>query len=546
MPTHQVNLDSLIRREPFDSDQDESVADYSPRFKAGELHHTHTFFRLLRKPDFQRETSNWTPTLITEFVRTFLDGGLIPSIIIWQSQNTNRVFIVDGAHRVSALIAWVNDDYGDGEISRKAWAYDVPAAQAALHRKTKALIDNQIGSYAQLNDIGANPENTEDLLKRRRGAAIALKQLEMQTVKGDSSNAEKSFFRINSSAVAIDDTELAMIKGRKKPNAIATRALISAGKGFKYWKDFPNASQIEEAAAKGYKLLFGEIIDIGPQSPDIPRAGQPYSSEAFKMVLDIVNIFNSVTPAMWTYKETGKKPPTVPQLADDPDGTTTLQFLEKVVSVAQLAAGAPDHSGCLGLEQAVYAYGSTGKVSPAAYIASLKFAVELEQNNKRLDFSAIRKDFEEFLVRHKIFINALTHSKGSRTRPLESIVRMYNIVFDALSKGLASDEGIIAALIQEPSLKDLKVPIVEEVEPAKKRFSKTVVKTKVVNDILLSRPKCTVCGARLPPSSRSKDHKIKQDDGGLGELENLDFTHPYCNASKDAIEKRFALIGGKP
>ena len=153
MPTHQVNLDSLIRREPFDSSSDASVLGHDPLFKLDELHRTKMYFRLLRKPDFQRETANWPPSMIVDFVRTFLDNGLIPSIIIWHSKATNNVFVIDGSHRVSALIAWVNDDYGNGEISASAWGHAVPPEQARLHTVTKRLMDETIGSYAQLYDF---------------------------------------------------------------------------------------------------------------------------------------------------------------------------------------------------------------------------------------------------------------------------------------------------------------------------------------------------------------------------------------------------------
>jgi len=41
---------------------------------------------------------------------------LIPAIILWNSGR--YIFTIDGAHRLSALIAWVLDDYGDGIISQ--------------------------------------------------------------------------------------------------------------------------------------------------------------------------------------------------------------------------------------------------------------------------------------------------------------------------------------------------------------------------------------------------------------------------------------------
>lgn len=524
MPTHQVNLDALIKREPMDSATDSSVLGHDPLFKLEELHHSKMYFRLLRKPDFQRETANWSPSMIEEFVRTFLDNGLIPAIIIWHSKATNNVFVIDGAHRVSALIAWVNDDYGAGEISNKAWDHAVPPAQAKLHKETKRLIDEGIGSYAQLYDFGLNPEKTDDPVKRRRGKAIATMQLYIQKVEGDADVAEGSFYKINSNSVAIDDTELDMIRARRKPNAIAVRALLSKGKGFKYWEGFGNAKEIEKAAAKGFDLLFGETFDFGPSSPDLPRAGQPYSSDAFKMVLDLVNMFNGVTPSMWSHKaksksSKGKKTvPAATPLPDDTDGSTTLKFLQTIIDNAQIALGGPDCPGSLGLDQGVYAYGGTGRVHSAAYLASLLFAKDLGQNKQMTDFSVVRKDFEDFLVRHKVFLNILSGTRGGRTKPLQPILQMYREVLRMMLDGERSDDKIVAQLQSHPILSDLTTPVPPEGDTTRKKFSKSVVSTKLVQETLAGRRPCTVCGARLPPYCRSKDHETKQAEGGLGDL----------------------------
>jgi hypothetical protein len=48
MPTHQVNLDSLIIRQPFESVSDASVMGTDPLFKLEELQRTKMYFVLLR------------------------------------------------------------------------------------------------------------------------------------------------------------------------------------------------------------------------------------------------------------------------------------------------------------------------------------------------------------------------------------------------------------------------------------------------------------------------------------------------------------------
>jgi len=66
----------------------------------------------LRKPDFQRETNHWSPEQVVTFIASFLDDELIPSLILWYSPS--YIFVIDGGHRLSALRAWMNDDYGIG------------------------------------------------------------------------------------------------------------------------------------------------------------------------------------------------------------------------------------------------------------------------------------------------------------------------------------------------------------------------------------------------------------------------------------------------
>lgn len=98
---------------------------------------------------------------------------------------------------------------------------------------------------------------------------------------------------------------------------------------------------------------------------------------------------------------------------------------------------------------------------------------------------------------------------------------MFRIIFDSLKTNYSiSDEEIVIKLQSEPKLKDIKTPIpASEKEPITKKFSRSVVRAKVVEDTLKSRAPCTVCGARLSPSFRSKDHKTKEADGGMGNIE---------------------------
>ena len=117
-----VNLDALLPRADLVT-RGESAGDV-PALSVLGLSPKGFLYPVLRKPDFQRETSNWSPEQVTDLVATFVGGDLIPAIILWRSGP--HVFVIDGAHRLSAIIAWLHDDYGDGEKSRRYFQGSIP------------------------------------------------------------------------------------------------------------------------------------------------------------------------------------------------------------------------------------------------------------------------------------------------------------------------------------------------------------------------------------------------------------------------------------
>ena len=85
----RVNLDAIIPRDDFD---ETVAASRSPgtrkdKLSVGDLVLGEFFFGALRKPDFQRETSEWDPLKIVSLIESFLAGDLIPAVILWQSKN---------------------------------------------------------------------------------------------------------------------------------------------------------------------------------------------------------------------------------------------------------------------------------------------------------------------------------------------------------------------------------------------------------------------------------------------------------------------------
>jgi len=530
MPTQLVNLDAMIPREDFEERESANLSGSRRtimEIRVEDLELGRPLFAALRKPDFQRVTANWSPEKVADFINSFINEEFVPSLIMWESNLNGKLFVIDGAHRLSALMAWVNNDYGNGSISKKLFGDEgISEAQKRYARQTSQLIE-KIGPYAELKIYAQKPEtapSTETLIKARK---LFTSKLDLQWVGGDAATAERSFFKINISATMIDDTELAILKARKLPNAIATRALIHAGRGHKFWVDFDDAKQkeIEALALKAHEVLFKPILEDPITTTELPVAGGSYSSQSFRMLIDLVNMVNGVTPRMWMESNKRVKAKTTERLPEDTSGDETIRFLKEVNKAASLISGREAKS--LGLHPVVYFYGANGLFQPAALLAAIKFFSGLGHSNLLIDFTDQRHEFEEFLVHHRHYINQLAKSKGSRTRPVDSLVALYEIVLREVKKG-SDHSQIVKALKEDERLKDLE-DIRDEDRPRKK-FSKEVRSAAYLKSAVEGPIRCDICRARMRSKTISADHRIRVEDGGLGTADNLQLTHFFCNS----------------
>lgn len=252
-----VNLDAMILREDF-ALQGEIT---SPTFDSISAISVQNFLPgsfiapVLRKPDFQRETNHWTPEQVVSLLECFISGDLIPSVILWRSPM--YLFVIDGGHRLSVLRAWIEDDYGDGPTSKKFFGDDaIPKEQKLAAKKTRDLISEKIGSWQQFQSLAhsSNPSK-EDLIKIN---TVNTRGLPIQWVQGNAEKAESSFFKINTKGTPLDEIEELLLRNRKKPIAIASRAVIRYGMGHKYWSAFSNqiGLQVEQLAKELHTTLF--------------------------------------------------------------------------------------------------------------------------------------------------------------------------------------------------------------------------------------------------------------------------------------------------
>lgn len=355
MAANAVNLDALIPREDLAVGEG-VVTGAQGDLKIGLIHLRDKFFAgTLRKPEFQRETVQWSPAKIVELISALLDSQLIPAVILWHAGQHN--FVVDGAHRLSAVLAWIYNDYGDGDRSIKLFGPNIPPEQLALANKTRALVEKKIGRFARF-DAGVDFPETVTELQRARITNMSVAHFAAQWVPAVTAKAaEDSFFKINDAATPLDATEKRILQSRAAASAIAARGISHGGKGYSYWRDFDAEvrAEIEALSERIFGLLYKPPLADGPiDTLDVPVAGRGYSVLPF--VFDLVNTINDPKVADSTGKGTKDK------LTPDVDGGQTVRYLKSVLKTVLRITGKEPTS--LGLHPVVYFYTKRGDVLP--------------------------------------------------------------------------------------------------------------------------------------------------------------------------------------
>lgn len=506
-----VNLDALIVREDF-----EVIGVHNPDYSLNctldlnKLRRGEFFYSVLRKPDFQRETNEWSIGTVVELIESFLEGDLIPSVILWKNGD-NVIFALDGAHRLSALIAWVCDDYGDGEISRKFYNNIIPDEQIKIAQKTRKWVKRVIGTYLDHCDALVYPEKyNERIIKRAK--ALGSLALDLQWVRGDASKAEIAYFKINKKSCKINAVEMQILLSRRTPNAIAARAIMRAGNGHKYWSKFTKENQlkIEDIAVEINHILFEpQIGDRKIITLELPMGGINYSNSGLAVV------FNSINVIMGERID----------ILDD-TGEMTINVLMRCRKVLEILNSNKTYS--LGLHPAVYFYSQrTGGYQISCFMAMLDFILYLQEENLFMEFTRVREKFEEMMVQYYYFIEQTISKYGSGGKSYRHISDLYQLILELIRK----DKDIDSVAKEITNTKGFRYIRYEkkEVEKVGLNFSNTDKNQAFMKQAIEATMKCPICEGYIHRNAMSCDHVIRKCDGGEGVAENAQITHPYCN-----------------
>ncbi len=506
----KVNLDALIPREDFEVEENQNPGKKKETISIEDIKSNSFFFMNVRKPDFQRETNEWDEKKIAQFIKSFVEGDLIPAIILWRS-SSGYLFVIDGSHRLSSLAAWVNNDYGDDSISKMFYDRVIPDEQIEIAEKTRKLVNTTVGPYEDFKLALTHPDKVkpEIVSNAKNLGALAI---QLQWVEGDASKAENSFFKINQQAAPIDKTELKLLKTRRYPNSIAARAIIRSGKGHKYWSKFSKdiQTEIQRLAKQINEILFTPKLNIPIKTLDIPIGGKVYAAASLPLILDFINISNNINIKTVSIDETGEG---------------TIKILKRTLKIARLINS--NHPSSLGLHPVIYFYSKDGRHKTALFYSITRFVVELEKRNKLNEFIKARKGLENIIWNFDYLLQQINRKYRSG---LKSSLYISNFLFDCIELLNQSKSEIetINELIKN-KYEYLTLEKNEYEETTSKDFNTNKKSAVYIKDAIESAPKCKICGGLIHRNSISIDHIKRKEDGGLGEIDNGQLTHPYCN-----------------
>ncbi|SFD61587.1 GmrSD restriction endonuclease domain-containing protein [Pseudoalteromonas denitrificans] len=511
-----VNLDAMFGREDF-ACEDNGLTSYDKIDKIS-VRSLKSFARVLKKPDFQRETNHWTPHQVAYLLECYVTGDLIPSVILWQS-NSN-IFVIDGGHRLSALRAWVEDDYGDRHLSQKMFGNEISRDQIEAAEKTRKLVEEKIGSWEDFEKLAELEDNELTDKQKSMHHIVESRGLSIQWVSGDEEKAQASFFNINMKGTPLDDLEELLLRHRKRPVAIAARAIIRAGKGHRYWSRFDNekGKKIEEIAKRLHTLLFDPEVKSPVKTLDLPLGGAKGLRTAIKVLIEFILI---------SIKNQKNMCPEIKDHDEDLDGQATIDVLLKAEKLASRITG--NIKGSLGLHPAIYYYGPSGKHSSPMFLGTMSLiASKLAVNDKDYfkKFTEVRLGLESTLVEHKTLLATLIQKPMSSKR-----VQHYQDILKEIIDALLANQQVTENKLIE--LSGMTGKVFEGTHKTTSSKISADIKSRVfIHTALKSAIKCPQCDGFIDTEkSVSYDHKNPVRNGGSSYSGNIQLMHPYCNQS---------------
>ncbi|MEQ7217189.1 DUF262 domain-containing protein [Vagococcus fluvialis] len=382
----KCHLEHLIPRIELDSESESAnfhqTTDRKANFSLTDLENGQFFYDQLKKPYFQRDTNEWTVERVEKLLSTFLEDGLIPAIILWET-NEGDILIIDGAHRISSLIAWVNNDFGRVNVS-----------STNTHHEISDYFNSKIGNY---EDIKRSKEEKYKNIKQ----IIAKKSVPIQWVTGDYEKVKESFIRINEQGVTLSNDEKELIQKDKLPTSKLSRAILSHGTG-------QSSKNQTENSKKIFEYFFTPTLI--KDNVFYPMFGALDEEFVISKVFNVLKIVDENS-----------------QEDDD--------FSEQVLRFAEFS------QEYLEISNKVYFYGANQHYKNSSLFGFSSFILELMKDEKLLiKYKENRGEFEDFLTSNERFVQTISRKRRQSSKAVVDISTYYKTVLESIAE---KDEEIV-------------------------------------------------------------------------------------------------------
>jgi hypothetical protein len=524
------------------------------------------WFRHLRKPDFQRETNAWTPRDCADFLETIVKSRIVPSIILWDSKDNVLLYVLDGAHRLSVIRAWMTDDWGD-----KAGNYYVRRDVEHIKKVagyTRELVRREIGafkdyekSHQEFNDIATRGEAPKQVMGAQRftkaifyaGALVKHNTLAIQWEHGDYESAEQSFLRINRKGQALDPWEATLIEYRHSSYARCIMCIANGGESGHYWPTLPEsesigedlAATIKEFSARAYNIyryLFVPPFKLPIDTLNVPMMVAPAYFQKHKYLLEIVPLIAD-----------GKIAATEEHQVEimKQDATASVENIVKNASqiLTSMERGlehliSQTHSSTsLAIVPLFYWYNQKAQYVRGlfyGFVYWLLSGTEKDVTNRKLIFSANRVAFEYWLFNLKVEISTLQERGGAGLKGTPKIAAFFQGFLDTLHANpqLSIGSQELKEKVIQTLLKYTHITARGKQAKAGRLYS-TKDKTQInIREMFENSIKCHICGGvvNLQYGGVQYDHVLDFADTKTTDPKTGKPTHPFCNRHKKQIQ----------
>nr|WP_314564485.1 DUF262 domain-containing protein [uncultured Pseudomonas sp.] len=563
----KVHLDHLIRRQslrytkPTKSDDlhyySPQISDTNIRFS--DIQQSGSWFSQLVKPDFQRATSAWSPEGCANFLNSVVRRRIIPSIILWRNHETGLVYVLDGAHRLSVLRAWMTDDWGDkaDTFYIKSENYNEIISSAIEARE---VVNNKIGAFQEfteaahelrkITDQGDAPRHKMppkrfEMAQFYNDIVHSSRTLHAQWEGGDYDAAEESFLAINRQGAPLDDLESNLIEYRKGSFSRITMSIANAGTPGHYWPAPNSTDDIPDHIVEITKTfdarcnVLHDILFVPPFDSKILDINVPFmvAPGHFRKHQHLVEALPLISDGTSITKES-----LISILAKDYKSTpeTVILNAEKTIrtlesKIAHLG-NINNNPQSLSLVPLIYWYNKQGSYVRALFYGFCHWLLsgsDEEVKTRKIIFSAVRGELESTLTSYKNEFSEIQHRGGaglkSTTKIVETLQELVSILINGKDK--ETTEKNIAVFFGVPKNLDKKLN--------KGRAFTTKSKAEInIREMLLSSVKCQICDGIVDLKQAVQyDHIKHYSKSSNSDPSNGRPTHPFCNLFREQIGK---------